>query len=98
MVKRQAKTNKKVRRNEPREQDGVYVLKIVLYLIIGAQWVYVVDPAQTRQLPLPLGLVIGSIFAMHDHFQIDRKIEFAILLIACFVGFWSQTGVLLAIL
>ncbi len=80
------------------ELDGVYILKIVLYLIIGAQWVRLVDPALTKQIPLPLGLVVGAMFAMHEHFQIDRKIEFAILLIACFVGFWSQTGLLIAIL
>lgn len=80
------------------ELDGVYILKIVLYLIIGAQWVWVVDPGLTRQIPLPLGLVVGALFAKHDHFQIDRKIEFAILLIACLVGFWSQTGLFITVL
>lgn len=92
-----AKTKRRVAK-PAHELDGVYILKIVLYLIIGAQWVYLTDPGQTRQIPLPLGLVIGGMFAMHDHFQIDRKIEFAILLIACFVGFWSQTGLLVAVL
>ncbi len=92
-----AKTNRKAVRR-PKELDGVYVLKIVLYLIIGAQWVRLTDPGMTTQIPLPIGLVVGSLFATHDHFQIDRKIEFAILLIACFVGFWSQTGLLIAVL
>lgn len=92
-----AKTKRKVVKN-PHELDGVYFLKIVLYLIIGAQWVYFVDPALTKQIPIPLGLIVGCLFAMHDHFQIDRKIEFAILLIASFIGFWTQTGVLITIL
>lgn len=86
------------RKPRAQELDGVYILKIVLYLIIGAQWVRLVDPALTKQIPLPLGLVVGTMFAMHDHFQIDRKIEFAILLIACFVGFWSQTGLFITVL
>ena len=97
MVRRKTKTNKKTR-SSTQELDGVYILKIVLYLVIGAQWVRLVDPAMTRQVPLPIGLIIGATFAMHDHFQIDRKIEFATLLIACLVGFWSQTGLLIAVL
>ena len=75
-----------------RELDGVYVLKIVLYLIIGAQWIRLTDAELATQIPLPVGLLIGGLFAMHDHFRIDRKIEYAILLIASLVGFWSQTG------
>lgn len=92
-----AKTKRKATR-QPKELDGVYILKIVLYLIIGAQWVRLSDVALTKQIPLPVGLIVGSLFAMHDHFQIDRKIEYSILLIACFVGFWSQTGLLVNIL
>lgn len=92
-----AKTKKRVVR-QPQELDGVYILKIVMYLVVGAQWVRLTDLALTTQVPLPLGLIIGTMFAMHDHFQIDRKIEYAILLIACFVGFWSQTGLSIVIL
>jgi hypothetical protein len=75
------------------ELDSVYLLKLVLYLIVGAQWVRFVNRSGTAQIPIPIGLVVGFIFAAHDHFKIDRKIEFAILLIAMFVGFWSQVGI-----
>ena len=75
------------------EPDGAFFLKIVLYLVIGSQWMWLVNPEQTKQIPLPLGLLIGLWFASHDHFQIDRKIEYAILLIAAFVGFWAHAGV-----
>lgn len=88
-----SKTKKKAVRREAQELDGVYLLKIVLYMIIGSQWVFLTDPELTKQIPLPIGLLVGGFFAMHDHFQIDRKIEFAILLIACFIGFWSQVGI-----
>lgn len=90
-----AKTKSK---RQAQELDGVYILKIVMYLIVGAQWLRFSDVAMTKQIPLPIGLVAGSLFAMHDHFQIDRKIEYAILLVACFVGFWSQTGLVVTIL
>ncbi len=72
--------------------DGPYFLKLVLYLIVGSQWVRLVDTDLTRQIPLPIGLLVGFLFASHEHFQIDRKIEYAVLLIACLVGFWAQTG------
>ena len=80
-------------RKATNELDSVYLLKLVLYLIVGAQWIRFENVAGTTQIPIPIGLIIGILFAAHDHFRIDRKIEFAILLIAMFVGFWSQVGV-----
>lgn len=84
---------KQTRRRTAQELDSVYLLKLVLYLVVGAQWIRFTNPAGTSQIPVPIGLIIGLLFAAHDHFQIDRKIEFAILLIAMFVGFWSQVGI-----
>ena len=91
------KTNKPTKKTVT-EPDGVFFLKSAMYLIVGAQWVFLTDVAMTKQLPIPLGLVIGALFAAHDHFQIDRKIEFAILLVACLIGYWSQTGLLVSVL
>lgn len=86
-VKNKKKVNK--------ESDGLYFLKIVLYLVIGSQWIRFTDLDYTNQLPIPFGLMIGFLFTRHEHFQIDKKIEYAILLIACFVGFWTQTGLVI---
>lgn len=72
--------------------DSAYVLKLILYLIIGSQWVFIVDPGMTKQLPVPVGFVIGLLFASHEHFKIDRKIEYAVLMVAMLVGFWSNSG------
>lgn len=80
------------------ETEGAYFLKLVLYFILGSQWVRLVDPAETLQIPLPIGLMIGILFASHDHFQIDRKIEFAVLLVAMFIGFWFHAGLVITIL
>ena len=74
----------------PQELDSVYFLKLIMYLILGSQWVRVTKSG--FQLPLPYGLMIGLLFARHDRFQIDRKIEYAILLIAMFIGFWLPIG------
>ena len=76
------------------ELDSVYVLKLVMYLIIGTLWVRIQHG--TMNIPLPIGLVLGWVFAMHDHFKIDRKIEYAILLVAMLVGFWSQIGLIIS--
>ena len=86
------KTKRKAIKKEPQELDGVYILKIVMYLIVGSQWVFLTDMFLTKRVPLPVGLLVGSVFAIHDHFQIDRKIEFAILLVACLIGFSAHMG------
>lgn len=90
MAKSTTRTNKKTTHHET---DGLYLLKLVMYLILGAQWIRLVNSDLTKQIPLPIGLVIGMTFAQHEHFQIDRKIEYAILLIAMLIGFWSQVGI-----
>jgi hypothetical protein len=89
------KTKKKSSKVAAREADSSYFMKLVLYLIIGAQWVRLTLSNGHTQVPIPLGLFIGIAFAAHEHFRIDRKIEFAILLIAMFIGFYAQIGIFL---
>lgn len=72
--------------------DNGYFLKLVLYLILGSLWLKVTDN-QSWHIPVPIGLVTGVIFASHDHFKIDRKIEYAVLLIATLIGFWAPIGI-----
>lgn len=64
-----------------READSVYFLKILLYFILGTIWIKV----DGRTL-IPVGLIVGVLFASHDHFRIDRKIEYALLLLAAVLG------------
>lgn len=88
MAKRKAAHKK----TAAQELDSIYLLKLVLYLIIGSQWLRITD-GQTSQIPIPVGFIIGLFFAWHDHFQIDRKIEYALLLVAMFIGFWLPMGI-----
>ena len=72
------------------ESDSAYFLKIVLYIILGSMWLKFTTPiliGEFQLYGLPIGLVLGLIFASHDHFQVDRKIEYAILVITAIVSF-----------
>jgi hypothetical protein len=92
-----AKTKKKSSvAKQPAELDSTYVLKLVLYLILGSQWLWL-EQSNGQRIPVPVGLIIGVAFAMHDHFQIDRKIEYAVLLIAMFIGFTANIGIFISI-
>lgn len=67
--------------NKRREADSVYFLKILLYFVLGTIWV-----RHDGQTIVPLGLLMGLLFAAQDHFRIDRKIEYALLLLAAVLG------------
>ncbi len=89
-TKKKTKSASKVIKDQ--ELDGVYFLKLVMYLIIGAQWLRFNNGSGQTTLALPIGLIVGMAFALHDHFKIDRKIEFALLLVATMVGFYAMIG------
>jgi EamA domain-containing membrane protein RarD len=91
-VKNKSNTTKKV---YYRELDSIFILKMALYLILGSQWLYIISPDSSDQLSIPIGAIIAVLFAMHEHFKIDRKIEYAIILLAMFIGFWLPMGITL---
>jgi hypothetical protein len=81
----------KTTRKAAKETDSVYFLKILMYFVLGTIWVKI------GGIPLvPAGAIIGALMAQHDHFAIDRKLEYLILLIAAVVGLMGW-GVYLAI-
>ena len=88
------KKKKSIKPAERPEKDSVYIFKLVLFFILGCLWVRI---GGADGLPLPIGLLFGIIFAGHDHFQIDKKIEFAILLIATILSFIAPIGFVLDI-
>ena len=72
--------------------DSAYFLKILIYFVLGMVWIKI-----NGYVVIPLGLIIGLIIAQHDHFAIDRKIEYAVLIVSAilglsgygaFLGFW----------
>ena len=72
------------------EPDSVYFLKILLFFIMGTIWVKV-----NGHVVFPIGLALGLVFAHYEHFRIDRKLEYAVLLIASLMGL-AGYGVFLA--
>ena len=67
-------------------------MKLVLFLIISSLWLRI-EFSDGTLLPLPLGAAIAVLYAMHDHFQIDRKIELALILVGMFISFWLPIGI-----
>lgn len=85
-----AKTKRKT--TSPSDQfDGVYLFKMVLYLLLGSMWLKVSNGTSV-DVGIPVGLMIGLIFTTHEHFRIDRKIEYALLLAAMLVGYFAPFG------
>jgi hypothetical protein len=93
MVKSKTKIKKKPARTSNLEMDSIFVLKLVLFLILGSQWLYIDNANSGSSYPIPVGAIIGLGFALHEHFKIDRKIEYALLLVSMFVGFWLPIGI-----
>jgi hypothetical protein len=86
-------------KRKAQQTDSTYFLKLVLYMILGSQWLFITGTSDGSQwqIPVPVGLLIGLVFTSHEHFQLDRKIEYAILLMATLVGFWANVGIFITI-
>lgn len=91
VLKKTAKKTASKRRATSNESDSMYVLKLALCLIIGSLWLRL-SFGQSFSLPIPLGLLVGAAFVAKDSSKVDRKIEYALLLAAMFIGFWLPTG------
>lgn len=84
--------SKVAKKASARETDNAYFLKILIYFVLGMIWIKI-----NGYVVLPVGLILGVIIAQHDHFAIDRKVEYAVLIVAAilglsgmgaFLGFW----------
>jgi len=91
MAKIKSKAVKRKMQSSNTELDSVYLLKLLLYVLLGSVWIKL-GHNNHLSLPLPVGLFIGLIFTSHEHFRIDRKIEYAVLLLAMLVGYFAPYG------
>jgi ABC-type dipeptide/oligopeptide/nickel transport system permease component len=83
-----------IKKRQLAESDSHFFLKSVVFLILGSQWVFI-QTSPDMQIPIPVGLIVGLVFATHEHFQIDRKIEYVILLFSAFISFWLPIGLVI---
>ena len=89
---------KKKRLPNKNESDSTYFLKLVLYVVLGSLWLKFATPLELGGFVfngLPLGLALGIVFASHDHFQVDRKIEYAILIVMTILSYFIPAGILI---
>lgn len=97
-----AKTNNRARKAAPgarpvrHDLDGVYLLKMLLYVLLGSLWVKI-SHGDNLHIPIPVGLFAGLLFTGHEHFRIDRKIEYAVLLVAMLIGYFAPYGLYIAV-
>ena len=80
------------------DRDGVFFLKLVLYMVLGAIWVKFDRALTLGPVVLngvPVGLLVGLFFASQDKFQIDRKIEDALLLVMAILTFFLPAGIVI---
>ena len=89
--KPRAKSARAVSHDASQSFDGVYLFKMVFYLLIGSLWLKV-SAGTDLNVPIPIGLAVGLIFTTHEHFQIDRKIEYAVMLVAMLFGYFAPYG------
>ena len=79
---------KKKQTKSQTEPDTTFFLKLVLYIILGSFWL-------KFQQPLQIGSFMLNGFASHDHFQIDRKIEYTVLVLVTIVTFFLPAGIII---
>lgn len=79
-----------------KQSDSAFLVKLLFFMVIGTLWLKV-SSGDNLNVPLPIGLATGLAFASHDHFQIDRKIEYAVLLIAMLIGYVLPFGLYISL-
>lgn len=96
MTKRKKTSKAKKTVRQQAEPDSVFFMKLIFYFIFGALWLRVVHyGAGDITFSVPVGLLIGILFARHEHFMIDRKLEYFILLISTVLSFYLPVGIII---
>jgi uncharacterized membrane protein YphA (DoxX/SURF4 family) len=85
------------RRKISKETDSAYILKLILFIFLGSLWLRVGVNNTDWFVPLPLGFLVGLLLTSHEHFRIDRKIEYAILVCVMIISFFLPFGIVLGL-
>jgi hypothetical protein len=78
------------------EPGSVFFLKVVFFFVIGTIWIRF-DVERSGGVGIPVGFLLGLAFANHDHFQIDQKIEYALLFVAAVLSYVLPLGAVILI-
>lgn len=92
-----AKKQIRQKKQENQEMDGVFILKVVLFVILGSMWLKITKDGSNLTVPIPIGLLIGLLFTTHEYFRVDRKIEYAVLACAALFGYLAPYGLFITL-
>ena len=81
------------------ESDGQYLLKLVLFVLLGTFWLKFSDPVTWLGMSihaLPVGLVLGLILVNRfEKSQADRKIWYAMLVVVGIISYFVPAGIVI---
>lgn len=66
------------------ESDFGFLIKSALYLILGSVWI-----TWTDKRILPIGVLLGFFISKIEILRINRKIEYALLVVGAFFGLFG---------
>lgn len=88
-----------VRTGEGNEPDSTYLLKLVVYVLLGTLWLKLAQPIVWLGLPvggIPFGLMLGLVLVRwFEKYQTDRKIWYAILVVVTIIGYFVPAGIVI---
>jgi Flp pilus assembly protein TadB len=101
--KQTKKTSHPVKRlapnSEANEADSTYLLKLVLYVLLGTFWLKLASPILWLGMPIgaiPFGLLLGLVLVRwFEKYQTDRKIWYAILVVVTILGYFVPAGIVI---
>lgn len=81
------------------ESDSTYLLKLVVFVLLGTLWLKFATPLIWHGLPIngiPLGLLIGLVLVhQFEKHQSDRKIWYACLIVVTIICYFVPAGVVI---
>jgi len=81
------------------ESDGEYLLKLVVFVLLGTFWIKFNQPISWMGIPfhaVPIGLAFGLILVRKfEKIQEDRKIWYAVLVIVGIISYFVPAGIVI---
>lgn len=97
--KQTKRISKKASASVASESDSTYFLKLVLVFLLGTFWLKFQIPLSVGGFVftgIPLGLLAGIIIvSQFEHFQTDRKIWYAMLVVVTLVSYFFPAGIVI---
>lgn len=64
--------------------DVIFLVKAALYLLLGTVWI-----SFGGHRWIPIGVIAGFVFSQVEFLRIDRKIEYALLVVGALLGLYG---------